>query len=39
MSAEELRRYYSELKEKDDKHDKGIAKHIKQILRKIWSYR
>lgn len=39
MIAEELRRYYSELKIEDDKDDKGIAEHIRQIIRKIWSYR
>lgn len=39
MIAEELRRYYSELKIEDDKNDKGITEHIRQIIRKIWSYR
>lgn len=39
MIAEELRRYYSELKIEDDKDDKGITEHIKQIIRKIWSNR
>lgn len=39
MIAEELRRYYSELEKEDDKNDKGITEHIKQIIRKIWSYR
>lgn len=39
MIAEELRRYYSELKIEDDKNDKGITEHIKQIIRKIWSNR
>lgn len=39
MSAEELRRYYSELKKVDDEDDKGITEYIKQILRKVWSYR
>ena len=39
MIAEELRRYYSELKIEDDKNDKGSTEHIKQIIRKIWSNR
>ena len=39
MIAEALRRYYSELKIEDDKNDKGITEHIKQIIRKIWSNR
>ena len=39
MIAEELRRYYSELKKEEDKNDKGITEHIKQIIRKIWSNR
>ena len=39
MSAEEIRRYYSELKIEDDEDDKGFTEYIKQIIRKIWSYR
>lgn len=39
MSAEELRRFYSELKMEDDEDDKGIADYIKKFIRKIWSYR
>lgn len=39
MIAEELRRFYSELKIEDDKDDKGFTEYIKQIIRKIRSYR
>lgn len=39
MIAEELRRFYSELKIEDDKDDKGFTEYIKQIIRKIWSYK
>lgn len=39
MIAEELRRYYSELNMEDDKDDKRFTEYIKQIIRKIWSYR
>lgn len=39
MSAEELRRYYSELKKEDDENDKRFTEYIKQIIRKVWSYR
>lgn len=39
MIAEELRRFYSELKIEDDKDDKRFTEYIKQIIRKIWSYR
>lgn len=39
MIAEELRRFYSELNMEDDKDDKRFTEYIKQIIRKIWSYR
>lgn len=39
MIAEELRRFYSELKIEDDKDDKRFTEYIKQFIRKVWSYR
>lgn len=39
MNAEELRRYYSELKKEDDENDERFTEYIKQFIRKVWSYR
>lgn len=37
MIAEELRRYYSELKDEvDENDDRQIAKNFRKLIRKIW---
>ena len=37
MIAEELRRYYSELKDEvDENDDRQITKNFRKLIRKIW---